>query len=174
MKPYTALVITPFELPEIKFMAVYYIYMVVCSDASLYTGYTDNLPRRIAAHNGKIKILIHIDLEVLNMSSCSGCSTSGSCDSSSCSSGGCSSCGSAPQKTQAQQLSNIKNVIGFPYTAFPTHYDNDIFNIAQLLRLSFLRCRTAGGAASGRKVFWTAISPAPAFPNSSVCTAILK
>lgn len=50
-------------------------------------------------------------MEVLNMSSCSGCSTSGSCDSSSCSSGGCSSCGSAPQKTQAQQLSNIKNVI---------------------------------------------------------------
>ena len=45
------------------------------------------------------------------MSSCSGCSTSSSCDSSSCSSGGCSSCGSAPQKTQAQQLSNIKNVI---------------------------------------------------------------
>ena len=45
------------------------------------------------------------------MSSCSGCSTSGRCDSSSCSSGGCSSCGSAPQKTQAQQLSNIKNVI---------------------------------------------------------------
>ena len=45
------------------------------------------------------------------MSSCSGCSTSGSCDSPSCSSGGCSSCGSAPQKTQAQQLSNIKNVI---------------------------------------------------------------
>ena len=32
-------------------MDVYYIYMVVCSDASLYTGYTDNLPRRIAAHN---------------------------------------------------------------------------------------------------------------------------
>jgi len=45
------------------------------------------------------------------MSSCSGCSSSGSCDSSSCSSGGCSSCGGAPQKTQAQQLSNIKNVI---------------------------------------------------------------
>lgn len=45
------------------------------------------------------------------MSSCSGCSSSGSCDSSSCSSGGCSSCGSVPQKTQAQQLSNIKNVI---------------------------------------------------------------
>ena len=45
------------------------------------------------------------------MSSCSGCASSGSCDSSSCSSGGCSSCGSAPQKTQAQQLSNIKNVI---------------------------------------------------------------
>lgn len=45
------------------------------------------------------------------MSSCSGCSSSGSCDSSSCSSGGCASCGSAPQKSQAQQLSNIKNVI---------------------------------------------------------------
>lgn len=45
------------------------------------------------------------------MSSCSGCASSGSCDSSSCSSGGCSSCGSAPQKTQAQQLSNIKKVI---------------------------------------------------------------
>ena len=45
------------------------------------------------------------------MSSCSGCSSSGSCDSSSCSSGGCASCGSVPQKTQAQQLSNIKNVI---------------------------------------------------------------
>ncbi len=44
------------------------------------------------------------------MSSCSGCSSSGSCDSNSCSSGGCSSCG-VPQKTQAQQLSNIKNVI---------------------------------------------------------------
>lgn len=39
------------------------------------------------------------------MSSCSGCSSSGSCDSS----GGCGS--GAPQKTQAQQLSHIKNVI---------------------------------------------------------------
>lgn len=39
------------------------------------------------------------------MSSCSGCSSQGSCDPSSCS--GCS----VPQKTQAQQLSNIKNVI---------------------------------------------------------------
>ena len=45
------------------------------------------------------------------MSSCNGCSSSSSCDSSSCSSGGCASCGSVPQKTQAQQLSNIKNVI---------------------------------------------------------------
>ena len=44
------------------------------------------------------------------MSSCSGCSSQGSCDSGSCSSGSCSSCG-VPQKTQAQQLSNIKNVI---------------------------------------------------------------
>ncbi len=32
-------------------MAVYYTYMVVCSDFSLYTGYTDNLVRRIRAHN---------------------------------------------------------------------------------------------------------------------------
>ena len=39
------------------------------------------------------------------MSSCSGCSSQGSCDSTSCS--GCS----VPQKTQSQQLSNIKNVI---------------------------------------------------------------
>ena len=44
------------------------------------------------------------------MSSCSGCSSQGSCDSTSCSSGSCSGC-SVPQKTQAQQLSNIKNVI---------------------------------------------------------------
>ena len=44
------------------------------------------------------------------MSSCSGCASQGSCDSTSCSSGSCSSCG-VPQKTQAQQLSNIKNVI---------------------------------------------------------------
>ncbi|MBR4945083.1 MAG: GIY-YIG nuclease family protein [Peptococcaceae bacterium] len=32
-------------------MAVYYTYMVLCSDSSLYTGYTDNLVRRIRAHN---------------------------------------------------------------------------------------------------------------------------
>ena len=44
------------------------------------------------------------------MSSCSGCSSQGSCDSTICSSGSCSGC-SVPQKTQAQQLSNIKNVI---------------------------------------------------------------
>ena len=29
----------------------YYVYMVRCSDGSLYTGYTDNLYRRMAAHN---------------------------------------------------------------------------------------------------------------------------
>ena len=32
-------------------MTVYYTYMVLCSDHSLYTGYTDNLVRRIRAHN---------------------------------------------------------------------------------------------------------------------------
>lgn len=32
-------------------MTVYYTYMVLCSDDSLYTGYTDNLVRRIRAHN---------------------------------------------------------------------------------------------------------------------------
>ena len=32
-------------------MAVYYTYMVLCSDGSLYTGYTDDLVRRIRAHN---------------------------------------------------------------------------------------------------------------------------
>lgn len=29
----------------------YYTYILLCSDNSLYTGYTDNLKRRIAAHN---------------------------------------------------------------------------------------------------------------------------
>ncbi len=32
-------------------MAVYYAYMVVCSDSTLYTGYTDDLVRRMQAHN---------------------------------------------------------------------------------------------------------------------------
>ncbi|MBR5319393.1 MAG: GIY-YIG nuclease family protein [Peptococcaceae bacterium] len=32
-------------------MAVYYTYMVLCSDSSLYTGYTDDLVRRVRAHN---------------------------------------------------------------------------------------------------------------------------
>jgi len=32
-------------------MAEYYTYMVLCSDNSLYTGYTDNLKRRMEAHN---------------------------------------------------------------------------------------------------------------------------
>lgn len=29
----------------------YYTYIVRCSDNTLYTGYTDNLDKRIAAHN---------------------------------------------------------------------------------------------------------------------------
>ncbi len=32
-------------------MAEYFTYMVLCSDNSLYTGYTDDLKRRIEAHN---------------------------------------------------------------------------------------------------------------------------
>lgn len=32
-------------------MEEYYTYMVLCSDNSLYTGYTDNLKRRMEAHN---------------------------------------------------------------------------------------------------------------------------
>lgn len=32
-------------------MAVYYTYMVVCRDSSLYTGYTDDLEKRMRAHN---------------------------------------------------------------------------------------------------------------------------
>lgn len=32
-------------------MAVYYTYMVLCRDHSLYTGYTDDLVRRIRVHN---------------------------------------------------------------------------------------------------------------------------
>lgn len=32
-------------------MTVYYTYMVLCSDATLYTGYTDNLVRRMRTHN---------------------------------------------------------------------------------------------------------------------------
>jgi len=32
-------------------LTVYYTYMAVCRDRSLYTGYTDNLVRRIRAHN---------------------------------------------------------------------------------------------------------------------------
>lgn len=29
----------------------YYVYMLECSDGSLYTGYTDDLEKRLAAHN---------------------------------------------------------------------------------------------------------------------------
>ena len=31
--------------------APYYVYMLRCGDGSLYTGCTDNIPRRLAAHN---------------------------------------------------------------------------------------------------------------------------
>ena len=30
---------------------MYYVYLLCCSDGTLYTGYTDNLSRRLAAHN---------------------------------------------------------------------------------------------------------------------------
>lgn len=32
---------------------MYYIYIVECSDKSLYTGYTNDLEKRIKAHNEK-------------------------------------------------------------------------------------------------------------------------
>ncbi len=32
-------------------MAVYYTYMVVCKDCTLYTGYTNDLVRRMRKHN---------------------------------------------------------------------------------------------------------------------------
>ena len=32
-------------------MAEYYTYMVLCSDNSLYTGYTDDVQRRVQTHN---------------------------------------------------------------------------------------------------------------------------
>ena len=31
---------------------MHYIYIVECSDKTLYTGYTNNLEKRIKAHNG--------------------------------------------------------------------------------------------------------------------------
>lgn len=30
----------------------FFTYIALCSDGSLYTGWTTNLPRRMAAHNG--------------------------------------------------------------------------------------------------------------------------
>jgi len=32
-------------------MSVFYMYILLCSDGSLYTGYTDNLARRVRKHN---------------------------------------------------------------------------------------------------------------------------
>jgi len=32
-------------------MKVYYTYMLRCQDNSLYTGYTDNVEKRVATHN---------------------------------------------------------------------------------------------------------------------------
>ena len=31
----------------------YYIYIIECSDATLYTGFTKNLEKRVEAHNAK-------------------------------------------------------------------------------------------------------------------------
>ena len=32
-------------------MAVYYVYILRCADGTLYTGITDDVERRVAAHN---------------------------------------------------------------------------------------------------------------------------
>lgn len=40
-----------FSKVEIGDTMGYYTYILLCSDNSLYTGYTDNLKRRIEAHN---------------------------------------------------------------------------------------------------------------------------
>ncbi len=32
-------------------VTTFYVYMVLCTDASIYTGHTDNLEARMAAHN---------------------------------------------------------------------------------------------------------------------------
>ncbi len=32
-------------------MSMYYAYMLRCADGTLYSGYTDNIKRRLAAHN---------------------------------------------------------------------------------------------------------------------------
>lgn len=29
----------------------YWVYMLACGDGTLYTGYTDDVPRRVAVHN---------------------------------------------------------------------------------------------------------------------------
>lgn len=36
-------------------ITMYFVYIVRCSDASLYTGVTNNLEKRVAAHNGQGK-----------------------------------------------------------------------------------------------------------------------
>lgn len=35
-------------------MKRHYVYVVRCSDSSLYTGYTTDLTRRLAEHNGEV------------------------------------------------------------------------------------------------------------------------
>lgn len=32
-------------------MTIFYVYMLECADGSLYTGYTNDLEKRLAAHN---------------------------------------------------------------------------------------------------------------------------
>lgn len=38
-------------MDKVQTTEVYYVYMVCCVNGTLYTGYTKNVDRRIAAHN---------------------------------------------------------------------------------------------------------------------------
>lgn len=37
--------------PNERLNNLYYVYILRCEDGTLYTGYTDDIPRRVALHN---------------------------------------------------------------------------------------------------------------------------
>ena len=37
--------------PETKYVASYYVYILECSDKTYYTGYTNDLEKRLKSHN---------------------------------------------------------------------------------------------------------------------------